>query len=94
MAEQAVRKAALDTLAAAPGLDVDCQVESVVGGRQRTLVTGIEVASDITAAVETAEVLIFMTPQTAYEEILAASAGKLRNDQIILLCPGDSAERC
>ena len=82
------RKAALDALAAAPGLDVDCQVESVVGGKQRRLVTGIEVAADVTAAVDAATVLIFMTPQTAYEEILTASARSLRNDQIILLCPG------
>lgn len=87
VAEQAARKAALDALAAAPGLDVDCQVESVVGGKQRRLVTGIEVA-DITAAVDAATVLIFMTPQTAYEDILTASARSLRNDQIILLCPG------
>lgn len=86
--EQAARKAALDALAAAPGLNLDCQVESVVGGKQRTLVTGIEVAPDIATAVEAAQVLIFMTPQTAYEEILIAAAKSLRNDQIILLCPG------
>lgn len=88
LAEQPARRAALDALAAAPGLDVDCQVETVVGGKQRALVTGLEVAADITAAVDAAEVLIFMTPQTAYEEILTASAASLRNDQIILLCPG------
>nr|WP_156134424.1 NAD/NADP octopine/nopaline dehydrogenase family protein [Methylobacterium sp. ZNC0032] len=88
VAEQATRRAALDALAAAPGLDVDCQVESVVGGRQRRPVKGIEVAPDVAAAVGAAQVLIFMTPQTAYEDVLAASAGSLRNDQIILLCPG------
>lgn len=88
MADQAARRAVLDALAAAPGIDVDCQVESVTGGKQHTLVTGIEVAPDITSAVEAAEILIFMTPQTAYEDILTASGRSLHNDQIILLCPG------
>jgi opine dehydrogenase len=88
MADRAQRQAALDALAAAPSLDVDSEVESFVGGKRRTQVSGIEVASDLAAAIAAADVVIFMTPQTAYEEILTASADRLRDDQIVLLCPG------
>jgi len=88
VADRAQRQSGLDALAAGPGLDVDSEVESFVGGKQRTLVTGIEISSDLAGAIAAAEVVIFMTPQTAYEEILTASADRLRDDQIVLLCPG------
>ena len=84
----AQRQAALDALAAAPGLEIDSEVESFVGGKGRVQVTGIEVAADPASAIAAAEVVIFMTPQTAYETILAAAADRLRDDQIVLLCPG------
>lgn len=86
--DRAPRQAALEALAAAPGLDIDSEVESFVGGKQRQLVTGIEVMTDLATAIGAAEVIVFMTPQTAYEEILSTSADRLRDDQIVLLCPG------
>ncbi|WP_246672184.1 MULTISPECIES: NAD/NADP octopine/nopaline dehydrogenase family protein [unclassified Mesorhizobium] len=78
----------IESLVAAPGLDLDCQVESFVGGKQQILVTGIQVTGDLASATAEADVIILMTPQTAYEELLGAFAGALRHDQIILLSPG------
>ncbi|MCW8143067.1 NAD/NADP octopine/nopaline dehydrogenase family protein [Agrobacterium tumefaciens] len=85
------REACRDTiqqLFAAPGIEVDCRIETFVGGKQQVLVTGIEVTGDLALGASKADVIILMTPQTAYEELLGAFAGALRDDQIILLCPG------
>ncbi|MGV1954159.1 NAD/NADP octopine/nopaline dehydrogenase family protein [Agrobacterium sp. 22-214-1] len=85
------RKACCDTidqLFAAPGIQVDCRIETFVGGKQQVLVTGIEVTRDLALGASKADVIILMTPQTAYEELLGTLAGSLRDDQIILLCPG------
>jgi opine dehydrogenase len=88
LADRAERRHALDALRAAPGLDIDSQVESFVGGRQSTRVTGIEITDDLPSAVAEAGVIIMMTPQTAYEDLLGAFADRLRDDQIVLLSPG------
>jgi opine dehydrogenase len=88
LTDRAQRRDALDALKAAPGLEIDSQVESFVGGRQSTLVTGIEITGDLSSAVSEAEVIIVMTPQTAYEELFAGFADRLRDDQIVLLIPG------
>jgi len=88
LSDRAERGDALDALKAAPGLEIESQVESFVGGRQSTLVSGIEIVSDLALAVSEAEIIVMMTPQTAYEDLLAAFAGRLRNDQIVLLSPG------
>jgi len=82
------RTDAIINLAAAPGLDVDCQVEGVVGGIQRVLLTGLEVTENLSFAAAEADVIILMTPQTAYEETINAFNGALRADHTILLCPG------
>ncbi|MGL4528704.1 MAG: NAD/NADP octopine/nopaline dehydrogenase family protein, partial [Aestuariivirga sp.] len=88
LSDRASRQGALANLRAAPGFDVDCQVESVAGGRQQSLVTGIEISDDLAFIAGEADILIVMTPQTAYEELFAAMAPALRDEQIILLTPG------
>lgn len=82
------RSEALLELAAAPGLDVDCQVEDVAGGKQRVRLTGLEVTADLFFAAAEADVIVIMTPQTAYEETIDAFNDALRANQVILLCPG------
>lgn len=88
LSDRKARRDTIEYLIAAPGLDVDCQVESFVGGKRQVLVTGIQVTGDLAFAATMADVIIVMAPQTAYEELLGAFAGALRDDQIILLCPG------
>jgi hypothetical protein len=63
------RRDSIESLIAAPGLDLDCQVESFVGGKQQILVTGIQVTRDLAFAAAEGDVTILMTPQTAYEEL-------------------------
>lgn len=82
------RRSTIERLATAPGLDLDCQVENFVGGPGQTLVTGIQFTGDLAHAAAEADVIILMTPQTAYEELLACFSGALRDEQIILLVPG------
>jgi opine dehydrogenase len=82
------RRDAVDALKASPDFEVDCQVAEFSGGMQQALVTGLQVTSDLAYAATRADVIVLMTPQTSYEAVLAAFAGSLRNDQIILLSPG------
>ncbi|MET3645444.1 NAD/NADP octopine/nopaline dehydrogenase family protein [Phyllobacterium ifriqiyense] len=88
LSDREARRDTIEQLIAAPGLEVDCRIESFVGGKQQVLVTGIEVTGDLAFAATKADVIIVMTPQTAYEEVLCAFVGALRDDQIILLSPG------
>lgn len=88
LSDREARRDTIEQLFLAPGLEIDCRIETFVGGKQQVLVTGIEVTNDLALGVSKADVIILMTPQTAYEELLGAFAGVLRDDQIILLCPG------
>ncbi|WP_153314216.1 NAD/NADP octopine/nopaline dehydrogenase family protein [Agrobacterium tumefaciens] len=88
LSDRQARRGTLEQLIAAPDLEVDCTIESFVGGIQQVLVTGIEVTGDLAFAATMADVIVVMIPQTAYEELLCAFVGVLRDDQIILLSPG------
>lgn len=81
-------RSTVERLANTPGLELDCQVENFVGGRGKTLVTGIQFTVDLAYAAAEADVIILMTPQTAYEKLLACFSGALRDEQIVLLVPG------
>lgn len=88
LSDRDAQRSTIERLATAPGLELDCQVESFVGGQRRTFVTGIQVCSNPAYAAAEADVIVLMTPQTAYEELLTSFSGSLRDDQIILLSPG------
>ncbi|MBX5086768.1 hypothetical protein HJB56_29005 [Rhizobium lentis] len=88
LSDREARRDTIEQLIAARGLEVDSRIESFVSGQQQVLVTGIEVTGDLAFAATMADVIIVMTPQTAYEELLCAFVGGLRDDQIILLSPG------
>ncbi|WP_165823571.1 NAD/NADP octopine/nopaline dehydrogenase family protein [Metarhizobium album] len=69
-------------------INVDCQVESFVGGRQQVSVQGIETTNSLAVAAREADVIVLMTPQTTYENITRELLRSLRDDHLVLLCPG------
>ncbi|MER9058460.1 hypothetical protein [Mesorhizobium sp. M0910] len=66
LSDRQTRRDTIEGLIAAPGLELDCQVESFVGGIKQILVKGIQATSDLAFAAAEADVIILMTPQIAY----------------------------
>lgn len=88
IADRQTNREALQKLASLPGLNVDCQVDTVAGGKQNVFLTGLEVTESLGFAAREADVIILMTPQTAYEEVILGFEGALRSEQIVFLLPG------
>lgn len=77
-----------DRLTPIPDIELDCQDDTVVGGRQQVVLKGIEATGNLALAVRQADVVIVMAPQTAYEKLMEDFVGSLKDDHLVLLIPG------
>jgi len=82
------RKSAVEALATRPALRLRSDVPVTGFSGEERVVEGIEITLDIGDAIRRADVVIVMVQPNFQEALLEAFAGCLRNEQILLLCPG------
>lgn len=92
LTERAGQRPALQALAARFPLPLRVEAEAVFGGRQETVLDGIECVPDAAEAVAQADVILPMIPAPFHEALFQGFAPRLRDGQILLVVPGGLGE--
>lgn len=90
--ERPEQRAALEKLAARGDLPLRVESDLVFGGRQETVLAGLQYIADVAEAVAQSDVILPMFPAPFHEAVLVQVAPVLRDDQILLAVAGGLCE--